>query len=99
MRQYKLSSYQVLADGELTRATGRRIAKFESHSRIDTNACSRMVSVEDKWAHEAHNHTAPAAVAAALSRVHELPVQVINVDLQLMLLRFFFLFLQTSTFQ
>ena len=35
-------------------------------------------SVEDKWAHEAHNHTVPAAVAAALSRVHELPVQVIK---------------------
>ena len=34
--------------------------------------------VEDKWAHEAHNHTVHAAVAAALSRVHKMPVQVIK---------------------
>ena len=37
-----------------------------------------MVSVEVKWAYEAHNHHVPAAVFAALSRVHELPVQVIK---------------------
>ena len=37
-----------------------------------------MVSVEDKWAYEAHNHQVPAAVAAALSRVHELQVQIIK---------------------
>ena len=35
-------------------------------------------SVENKLAYEAHNHNVHAAVAAALSRVHELPVQVIK---------------------
>ncbi len=35
-------------------------------------------SVEDKWTYEAHNHKVPAAVVAALSRVNELPVQVIK---------------------
>ncbi len=35
-------------------------------------------SVEDKWAYEVHNHKVHAAVAAALSRIHELHVQVIK---------------------
>ena len=35
-------------------------------------------SVEEKWAYEAHNHKVPAAVSAAISRLHELPVQVIK---------------------
>ena len=38
----------------------------------------RIVPLEDKWAYEAHNHQVLAAVAATLTRVHELPVQVIK---------------------